>query len=396
MALGVEELGIYISVPFCRAKCSFCNFASDVGSGAAVEGYLEQLVTEIAGVRGAAEAAGWPLPERVNTLYFGGGTPSLLEPGQLRRIFAALRGTFDLAQGAEITLEAAPRQIGDELLEAALALGVNRVSLGVQSLVDREAQTVGRSHTERSCQEEFRRLRAAGVHNLGADLIAGLPYQTEASWQRSVEIAAESALTHLSVYMLEVDEDSRLGREVLGGGARLHAPAVPSDELVAALYEQACGYLPKFGFEQYEISNFARHGMRSRHNFKYWLREPYLGFGLDAHSMLVDAAGGTLRWANAETLADYDGEPRLGKAVALSRREIFEETIFLGLRLTDGLAMRALETFPAAWVEELRHAAFALEQGGLLEAQNDRLRLTGAGRLLSSDVFGELLLPALV
>ena len=320
----------------------------------------------------------------------------MLKPGQLREIFGALRGAFDLAVEAETTLESAPGQIGDDLLESALALGVNRVSLGVQSFVDREAQAVGRSHTERSCREELQRLRAAGVHDLGADLIAGLPYQTEASWQHSLEAAAESALTHLSVYMLEVDEDSRLGREVLGGGARLHAPAVPSEELVAGLYERACGYLPRFGFGQYEISNFAQIGMRSRHNLKYWLRTPYLGFGLDAHSMLVDPAGYAVRWANAESLADYDGKTRLEEAVALSRREVFEETVFLGLRLTDGLAMQVLGEFPAAWVEELRHAALALEQGGLLETQNGRLRLTGAGRLLSNDVFGELLLPALV
>ncbi len=281
--------------------------------------------------------SGAEVPEVVDTVYFGGGTPSLLEPEQMAGIFRAIREEFRVSDDAEITLEAAPGQIADPLLEVALELGVNRVSLGVQSFVDREAQAVGRSHTEASCLAEFERLRAAGMLNVGADLIAGLPYQTEASWEQSLDVAARSGLAHLSVYMLEIDEDSRLGREVLGGGARMHAPAVPDDERIAAMYERACERLPEAGFEQYEISNFAAAGFRSRHNLKYWTRRPYLGFGLDAHSMLLGADGRALRWANPEELGEYDGRSGLGSAEWVSERGAFEETVFLGLRLVAGL-----------------------------------------------------------
>lgn len=391
---AATNLGLYLSVPFCRAKCSFCNFASDVGSGVAVDRYVELLLGEIRSVRRATTDAGMCLAEAVDSVYLGGGTPSLLQPVQLRRIFAALREEFVLDPRAEVTLEAAPGQIADDVLEASLRCGVNRVSLGVQSFVDREAQAVGRSHTEASCLAEFARLRQAGLHNVGADLIAGLPYQTEASWEHSLDVASASGLQHLSVYMLELDDASRLGREVLGGGARLHAPAVPSDDMTAALYERSCECLPLAGFLQYEISNFSVAGFRSRHNLKYWLRAPYLGFGLDAHSMLSTPEGGVLRWANAEKLAAYDGKPRLGGAMVASTREAFEEIVFLGLRLVEGLPWQALAGYPDIWIAGLRHTAAMLAEEGLLDVTGERLALTARGRMISSEVFGELLVSA--
>ena len=379
-----QTIGLYLSVPFCRAKCSFCNFASGVGTAQAVERYVGLLCAEIASARKSAANGGVELPERVETVYFGGGTPSLLEPGQLRRL-------FPIDNNAEITLEAAPGQIGDDLLDEAQRCGVNRVSLGVQSFVDHEAQAVGRSHTEATCRAEFTRLRRAGIGNIGADLIAGLPYQTEASWEASLGVAATCGLDHLSVYMLEVDDESRLGREVLGGGARLHAPAVPSEDATATMYEQACIALPKAGFTQYEISNFAQGGRASRHNLMYWLREPYLGFGLDAHSMLTTDDGGILRWANAEELSGYDGVSQICEAERPREREIFEECVFLGLRLCDGLPWSRLERFPGAWIGDLREVAAMLQGEGLLRIAADRVCLTQRGRLLSSEVFGELL-----
>jgi len=315
-----DKLGVYVSVPFCRAKCSFCNFASGVGGAEAIERYVEALCAEIARVGETAGRLGVELPRVVDTFYFGGGTPSLLEPEQMRRIFAAIVAEFEIERGAEITLEAAPGQIMDAVLEEAMRLGVNRVSLGVQSFVDRESAAVGRLHTGDDCVREIRRLRERGVGDVGADLIAGLPYQTRESWRESLEVAAElaaeGALTHLSVYLLEIDEDSRLGREVLGGGARLHAPAVVSDDLAVELYERACEFLPGVGFEQYEISNFAMEGFQSKHNRKYWERKPYVGVGLDAHSMLrrvsksaSQRVSGTVRFANADELGAYDGSP---------------------------------------------------------------------------------------
>jgi oxygen-independent coproporphyrinogen-3 oxidase len=379
-----ERLGIYVSVPFCRAKCSFCNFASGVGGPAEIEAYVGRLCEEIASVGDTAAGLEATLPRRVDTVYFGGGTPSLLAPEQLRRIFTALRGEFLIDADAEITIEAAPGQIADDLLEAALHLGVNRVSLGVQSFVDCESTAVGRSHTEAECVAEMRRLRSAGVPETGADLIAGLPYQTLQSWEYSlrtaVRLAEEGSLTHLSVYMFEVDENSRLGREVLGGGARMHAPRLPAEDESAAMYEQACALLEDAGFAQYEISNFAWQGKEheSRHNRKYWERAPYTGFGLDAHSMLACARGG-VRFANADALEAYAKQPR--EVTRVSAAEAREEEMFLGLRLREGVP-----------VQLLRGTDFeGLVEGGLMTIDDGRARLTVRGRMVSNEVFGRLL-----
>jgi oxygen-independent coproporphyrinogen-3 oxidase len=390
-----ETLGVYVSVPFCRAKCSFCNFASGVGGPEAIAGYVTALCEEIDAAAETAARLGTILPRRVDSVYFGGGTPSLLSPGQLGAIFAALRRGFEVEDGAEITLEAAPGQIADEVLEAAMRLGVNRVSLGVQSFVDRESAAVGRTHTGDGCVAEIRRLREAGLREVGADLIAGLPYQTVESWANSLDIAAglcaEGALTHLSVYMLEVDEDSRLGREVLGGGLRLHAPKVPGDEMAAELYEQACEALPRDGFGQYEISNFAGVGHQSRHNRKYWERKPYMGFGLDAHSMLL-AREGAVRFANTDELKGYGSETWGGDVVRVRVDEAFEESVFLGLRLNEGLGVGALrEQFGSVRVDACEEAVEEMVEGGMMEVRDGRWFLTLRGRVVSSEVFGRLL-----
>ncbi|WP_103932793.1 radical SAM family heme chaperone HemW [Bryocella elongata] len=392
-------LGVYVSVPFCRAKCSFCNFASGVGTPVAIERYVESLCAEIGSVGKRAESLGAMLPRKADTVYFGGGTPSLLEPAQLNRILAAIRGQFDVAADAEITMEAAPGQISDELLKAALRLGVNRVSLGVQSFIDREAASVGRSHTGESCVAEIARLRRAGVGKVAADLIAGLPHQTDASWQRSLDAAVASELDHLSVYLFEVDEGSRLGAEVLGGGARFYAPEVPNEERASAMYERACAFLPEHGFGQYEISNFARAGFQAKHNRKYWERAPYVGFGLDAHSMLKIEGPGlgaqgpecAVRFANADELARYDGrEP--AEITRVDARGAFEEALFLGLRLVEGVSVAALrQRFDAGWVDEAAGIARELAAGGLMVVDGERWALTSHGRLVSNDVFGRLL-----
>jgi oxygen-independent coproporphyrinogen-3 oxidase len=386
-----ERLGVYVSVPFCRAKCSFCNFASAVGTDAALELYVRALVDEIRSIRRDVERMGAALPERVDTVYFGGGTPSLLTPAQLGAIFAALRGEFVIEADAEITLEAAPGQIEADMLEAGMRDGVNRVSLGVQSFVDEECSAVGRTHTGESCREEFRRLRAAGVRDVGADLIAGLPKQTRASWERSLDAVCEAELQHASVYLLEVDEDSRLGAEVLRGGTRFGAREVGGDEIAAEMYERACEALPAAGYAQYEISNFAREGFQARHNRKYWERKPYLGLGLDAHSMLRGVSGGDVRFANTDELGSYG---LAGRTVPLAVEEdaAFEESLFLGLRLVEGVSVGALaDEFGGARVAAIRGSVRELVQGGLMTQQEGRWRLTMRGRLVSNEVFGELL-----
>lgn len=390
--MRTDRLGVYVSVPFCRAKCSFCNFASGVSTAERVEEYVRGLCKEIDGAPERVERLGVELARRVDTVYFGGGTPSLLTPGQLRDIFAALGRQFAVDADAEITLEAAPGQISDEVLGEAMKLGVNRVSLGVQSFVDRESAAVGRSHTGESCLEEIARLRRKGIQDVGADLIAGLPYQTSESWKISLEAACDSDLAHLSVYLLEIDEGSRLGREVLGGGARLHAPAVAGEELAAEFYETACEFLEANGFAQYEISNFAKGAERqSRHNRKYWDRSPYLGFGLDAHSMLIRRDGSTIRFANADEFDGYDAGT-VSEITEVSEREAFEECVFLGLRLNEGLSLQILrDRFSSTWVRDCEERMKRLAQEGLMSVDGDRWRLSTRGCLVSTEVFGELL-----
>ena len=224
--------------------------------------YVERVIEDLAGAGAWAEKMGVELPRRVDTVYLGGGTPSLLAPELLARLFATMRAEFDLDADAEITMECAPGQIADATLEAMVAAGVNRVSLGVQSFVDSEAHSSGRLHSRAMVEADLKRLRAAGITNLNVDLIAGLAGQTFASWEESLEALIASEVPHASVYMLEVDEDSRLGREMLKGGARYRAGLVPNDDAIARMYERAIERLEAAGLRQYEISNFCLSRLR--------------------------------------------------------------------------------------------------------------------------------------
>ena len=411
-------LGAYISVPFCKAKCSYCNFASGVlgaGMGGAerIDRYVDRVCAEIRSARARAAELRAELPGRVDTVYFGGGTPSLLSAEQMRRVFAALRGEFEVTPDAEITLECAPGQLGDETLDELLRLGMNRVSFGVQSFVDAEARAVGRMHTRAICLAEIVRMRAAGVEELNVDLIVGLPRQTAVSWRESVEVAVGSGVPHVSVYMLEVDEDSRLGHELLkagnreqrtgnreqGAGNRLKYGAgdVPGDDAIAERYAEACEWLEAGGVMQYEISNFARKSHASRHNVKYWRREPYVGFGLDAHSMLR-CGDGAVRWANADELSRYEGLRFEGPEVEwIGMEKGFEEAMFLGLRMNDGVDLEELRTeFGEALVQGAVAALGDVEEAGLVEREGSRVRLTARGRMVSNEVFSRLLVETVV
>jgi oxygen-independent coproporphyrinogen-3 oxidase len=428
-------LGLYISVPFCRTKCSYCNFASDVFSKSAYENYVARLIEDIASARQLASELGCALlgcalpgcalDDSADSIYLGGGTPSILEAAQLLRIFATLRGQFAVTPNAEITVECAPGTLTPALIETLQQCGVNRVSLGVQSFVDQEAQSVGRLHKRAIVLEEIDRLRKAGIANINIDLIAGLPHQSEESWAFSVSETIATGVPHVSVYMLEVDDDSRLGRELIAGGARYHAHFVPDEDATADFYEQACQMLASAGIAQYEISNFARaapppQNNESRHNLKYWTRQPYLGFGVDAHSMLAADRRQAIRFATPDSLAAYMN--RAPHAVTpVSAQAAIEEYFFLGLRLNRGIelannALREGHDFSRATNTAGSTAALAAEAGrfrqeefgpiavavwesaihqclhdGLLEEQGTILRLTARGRLLSNEVFARFL-----
>jgi oxygen-independent coproporphyrinogen-3 oxidase len=296
--------------------------------------YVSQVCAEIEGVEATALELGAKLDRSVDSIYLGGGTPSVLAPDQLERLFQAVRDHFNVEVGVEITVECAPSTLPDDVVEALCHCGVNRVSLGVQSFVDRESSSVGRLHNRAGTLDDIARLRAHGIGNIGIDLIAGLPHQTPQSWEFTLSETLATGVPHVSVYMLEVDEDSRLGSEVLAGGSRYHAHFVPDDDLTADLYFAACQRLEHGGVQQYEISNFARpvtHGIGlrdSRHNLKYWTRQPYLGFGVDAHSMLQAdedlAAQGieAVRFATPDSLEAYSSAANDLQPAALRGKQL--------------------------------------------------------------------------
>jgi oxygen-independent coproporphyrinogen III oxidase len=356
--------GVYISFPFCAQKCTFCNFASGVFPRPLQDEYQRVLVAEI-----ERHIFQW----RPETVYLGGGTPSSMDLPALEAVLAAVPGR----PWREATLEASPGTITAERARAWHACGINRVSLGVQSFVREEIAATGRKHTGETVVSDLKTLHEAGIKNFNIDLIAGLAGQTAASWRESLGWIERLEPPHVSVYMLEIDEDSRLGREKLLGGVRYGAGRIPEDAEIADMYEFAVERLESLGIRRYEISNFARPGFESIHNLKYWRLEPYIGFGADAHSF-----DGTVRWQNVESPSEYVARaPRLEPVPA----NLAEEKFFVGLRLAEGIRPSPEEwrTFDAPirrFVEE-----------GLLEARGGTLRLSNQGVLLSNEVFQEFL-----
>ena len=394
--IGDNALGIYISIPFCRSKCTYCNFASGVYPASEHARYVERVIEDMAAAEEWAERKGVELLRRVDTVYLGGGTPSLLAPELLARLFAAMRAEFEFEPETEITVECAPGQLTDESLAALVVAGVNRVSLGVQSFIDREAAVSGRLHSRAVVLADIRRLRAVGIANLNVDLIAGLAGQSFASWEESLAVLIDSGVPHASVYMLEVDGDSRLGREMLARGTRYQAGLVPSDDAIAQMYSTAIDRLEQAGLVQYEISNFSRRGFESRHNLRYWQRRPYLGLGLDASSMLRESRGNekscVLRSTTTDNLTEYLAGREPVEVKWLSAERQHEEAWFLGLRLNMGVEVAALQQeFGSAMVAPALEVVNRLGEDGLLTSDGHTVRLTARGRLLSNDVFQEFL-----
>lgn len=382
-------LGLYISVPFCRTKCSYCNFASDVFSRSVFQRYVDQVCADMKRANSTVAQMGGRIERLVDSIYLGGGTPTVLDITQLQQLFVTISQNFEVDAGAEITVECAPGTVTLEVIDALQRCGVNRVSLGVQSFVDQEAASVGRLHGRKMVLDDIAGLRAAGITNINIDLIAGLPYQTVDSWKFSVEQTLASQAPHVSVYMLEVDEDSRLGRELIAGGKRYHAHFVPDEDLTADLYLMACERLEAAGVRLYEISNFARPEYESRHNLKYWTRQPYLGFGVDAHSMLPGSERGveSVRFSTPDSLEAYVAGGPLNP-FQVSPVAALEETFFLGLRLSCGVDLRQVAAkFGGDAIAGFSGPITDFVRTGLLERQGDVIRLTPRGRLLSNEVF---------
>jgi len=415
-------LGIYIQVPFCQTKCTYCNFHTGVVSRDRYQPYANAICREIELVRhddfysalggrsfssglNTAREAGALTPEAefsiVDTIYFGGGTPSLLDPAALAQVLDALRASFQFA-APEITLEADPETIAAQKAAAWRAAGFNRISLGAQSFSDRELQSTGRMHRRADIESAVEILRTAGFANISMDLIAGLPHQTRESWEESLSELLRLRPEHISIYMLEIDEGSHLGKESLAGGARYSAAAIPPDDLQAEFYDSACSRLAAAGYDHYEISNWALPGRRSHHNLKYWRREPYLGLGAGAHSF-----DGITRWANVHDSARYVAAIELLRDQGTSPREqvepvtpeqALEEEFFLGLRQLEGIDLARIERSYAsngngtgARFAKIRAQVDSLRAQRLLKLEGNCLRLAPDRLTISSSILAELL-----
>jgi oxygen-independent coproporphyrinogen III oxidase len=385
------NLGIYIQVPFCQTKCTYCNFHTGVVSAEKYAPYAEAVREEIASHSGLYTAAGISTSKLedaiVDTAYFGGGTPSLLDPSHLANILGPIRSSF-VCDWKEVTLEADPETVTSEKAEAWASAGINRVSFGVQSFNDLELKSSGRMHRREDVYRATQILRDAGIENLSFDLIVGLPHQTPSSWRDSLDELVDLNPEHVSIYMLEVDEGSRLGRELISLGTKYSAPAVPSDEQMADSYDLAREVLAAAGYEHYEISNWAKPGCASRHNLKYWRRDPYLGFGAGAHSF-----NGVTRWANAHDASQYVTAIQAGTLPAeqiesVSPLQAHEEEVFLGLRQLAGINLDQLESTYAA---SLNEKLFSLQSAGLIERNGNIVRLAPEKLSISNEVFVELL-----
>jgi len=385
----MTRLGVYVQVPFCQTKCTYCNFHTGVFSKELYAPYVRAVCREIAEIpRLLTENGIAGIPEAVvNTLYFGGGTPSLLEPASLAQIIDVIRASFP-SQFEEVTLEADPETVSSQKADAWREAGFNRISMGVQSFDDAELRAAGRMHRRADVFQATEILRAAGFGNLSFDLIAGLPHQTDRSWVDSVEQLLQLRPEHVSIYMMEIDEGSRLGLEVLQSGARYSAKALPSDDSMANYYEHGCRQLAAAGYGHYEISNWGLPGFESRHNLKYWRREPYFGFGAGAHSF-----NGSQRWANAHDPASYtdailQGRFPVEQLESVTPGQALEEELFLGLRQLAGIDLGGLESKYGA---KLRPRVQELVAQGLVEWDGPRLRLAPERLTVSNEVFVHLL-----
>lgn len=374
----MKPAGIYIHIPFCRSHCSYCDFATGMYTPALAERYVPNLAKEIKSFSEVETA------ETVDTIFFGGGTPSLLSPAQVDMILNAVEERFTVSAGAEITMEMNPGTVTPETLSTYRQSGINRASFGAQTFDDNELARLGRSHTADDTRRTFRYLRDAGFDNVSFDLIAGLPGQTLDGWRRNLDEAFSLRPEHLSFYLLEVHEGTPLEKHI-----SLGIQPKPDEDLAVAMYELMLDRASEAGYEHYEISNLSLPGFESRHNTKYWTGAPYYGFGCSAHSY----DGLFRRWANERDLMRYvamieqDGSAIVGET-RLTKEDRQAEAVFLGLRMMQGFSMKDYQQLFGSDIRELHgNDLTRFREAGLIEYSGDLLRLTRAGALLSNEVF---------
>lgn len=383
----MTHAGVYLHIPFCRSRCSYCDFATGMFESGLADRYVNALVKEIAEWREVEK------PAKVDTIFFGGGTPSLLTPAQIERILKAVRDRFEAIDGAEVTIELNPGDGGEspasrrETMREFRRAGINRASFGAQSFDDRELKQLGRTHSSADIAATLDHLRQAGFENISFDLIAGLPGQTLAGWQTNLAQALQLRPDHLSLYLLDVHEGTPLADQIRSG-----MRPQPDDDLAGEMYQSMLDRVTGAGYQHYEISNFCLPGFASRHNTKYWAGAPYYGFGCSAHSF----DGSRRRWANERAMAKYAQLIEQEKSAVVERTSLNEEaarseSIFLGLRLMRGLDLVDYrKRFGADLRDEYSTEVARLSEAGLIEIDEDLMRLTRRGALLSNEVFAAL------
>ena len=381
-------LGLYIHIPFCSAICNYCNFNRGLFDADVKARYVDALIAEIQTARlkpcatGGSDVAHDFSLANADTIFFGGGTPSLLEPDEIARIIAACESAFDIASDREVTMEANPESVTTERLAAYRGAGVNRLSFGVQSFREDELRRLSRLHSADRARAAFAEARAAGFDNVSLDLMMWLPGQQLSEWLESIDAAIALDPEHLSLYMLEVYPNAPLRDDMV----RARWSQAPDDD-VAAMYVAAMERLEDAGYAQYEISNVAKPGRRSRHNLKYWMDGEWLGFGCGAHS-----TQGGVRWKNISATQEYIDQVGRGGSLAvdvhrLSADEQLGDALFTGLRLVDGIDVNAIQT--RYGVDVWRRFGADLEpflEAGCLRRLGSRLSLTRQGMLLAHEV----------
>lgn len=372
------SFGVYIHIPFCRTKCNYCHFVIRPWKAGTAERYCKALLREIE--RFFAQVS-WN--EEADSIYFGGGTPSLVPVEHIDGILSACRRLFPLSSDCEISLESNPGTLTADKAASYRELGINRVSIGAQSFDDKVLAAIGRDHTGDQVDESVAVLRESGIENLNLDIMLGLPEQTAEGWNRDLDRSTALSPTHISVYMLDLDSKSPLYHCIAKGRC-----TVPDDDLVSDLYLRTREHFADHGYEQYEISNFARPGCQCRHNLKYWQREPVLGFGVGSHSY-----DGRYRYANFGGMNAYLEAVESDKTPVEWRKPVdasqaLEETLFLGLRLNRGLDWhRVRQKYDSSQLETFESSVKEMSARGLLEWQDSVIRLTPRGMLLSNEVF---------
>jgi oxygen-independent coproporphyrinogen-3 oxidase len=385
--MTMNHAGVYLHIPFCRSRCSYCDFATGMYEGELADRYVNSLIKEITNWN---EIDGQAL---VDTIYFGGGTPSLLTPSQVERILTAVHERFQIINGAEVTIELNPGDGGtsvaskQETMREFRRVGINRASFGAQTFDDRELKQLGRTHSAADIPATFQQLRAAGFENISFDLIAGLPNQTLSGWQRNLEEALKLRPDHLSLYLLDLHEGTPLADQIRSG-----MRPRPDDDLAGEMYQLMVDEVSSAGYQHYEISNFCQPGFESRHNTKYWIGAPYYGFGCSAHSY----DGHRRRWANQRDVAKYvdlieQAQTAIVERTDLNEEDARSESIFLGMRLMRGLDLADYRTrFGSDLRDEYDSDLDRLVDAGLIEIDEGLLRLTERGALLSNEVFAAL------